>query len=54
MKKIDKPWGYEELLEHNEYYVVKRLFLKEGHKCSLQFHKTKHETVYILFGTLKV
>jgi len=54
MIKIDKPWGYEELLEHNEYYVVKRLFMKEGHKCSLQYHRVKHETIYVLSGTLQV
>lgn len=54
MKRIDKPWGYEELLEHNEFYVVKRLFMKEGHCCSLQLHNEKHETIYVLSGTLKI
>ena len=29
MIKTDKPWGYEELLENNEFYVVKRLFIKQ-------------------------
>jgi len=51
---IQKPWGYEELLEHNDYYVVKRLFMKKGHCCSLQYHKEKHETVYILSGEMKL
>jgi mannose-6-phosphate isomerase len=54
MIHTNKPWGYEELLEHNEHYVVKRLFMKEGHCCSLQYHKKKHETIYVLSGTLKV
>lgn len=52
--KIEKPWGAEELLEHNERYVVKRLFMKAGHRCSLQFHERKRETVYVLSGLLKV
>jgi mannose-6-phosphate isomerase-like protein (cupin superfamily) len=50
--KIDKPWGYEELLEHNPMYVLKRLFMKSGHACSLQYHKQKQETVYILSGKI--
>ena len=54
MERIDKPWGYEELLELNDFYVVKRLFMKEGHCCSLQYHKEKHETIYVLSGILKL
>ena len=51
---IKKPWGSEELLEKNEHYVVKRLFMKKNHQCSLQYHALKHETVYVLSGILKV
>ncbi|NQU80875.1 MAG: cupin [Bacteroidetes bacterium] len=54
MKRIDKPWGYEELIEHNDKYVVKRLKMNKGHKCSIQYHKVKKETIYVLSGTLKV
>ena len=51
---IIKPWGSEQLIEKNEFYVVKRLLMKKGHKCSLQFHEKKHETVYVLTGQLKL
>jgi len=54
ISRIDKPWGYEELLEHNEKYVVKRLMMKRGHACSLQYHALKHETIYVLSGKLKI
>ena len=54
MDRIEKPWGAEELLEHNEFYVVKRLFMKENACCSLQYHEEKHETIYVLSGTLKI
>jgi len=54
MIKTIKPWGYEELLEHNQFYVVKRLFMKQGCKCSLQLHNEKHETIYVLNGKLKI
>tara|TARA_E500000081_G_C6084976_1_gene329746 strand:- start:84 stop:428 length:345 start_codon:yes stop_codon:yes gene_type:complete len=54
MKKINKPWGYEELIEHNEKYVLKKLFMKKGKRCSLQFHDYKHETLYVVSGLLKL
>ncbi len=54
IKKIEKPWGHEELLENNTDYVVKRLFMKKGEQCSLQYHEHKHETVYVLSGSLKL
>jgi len=50
--KIGKPWGSEEILECNDKYVLKRLFMKNGHKCSLQYHNKKHETIYLIFGEL--
>jgi mannose-6-phosphate isomerase-like protein (cupin superfamily) len=54
MHRIDKPWGYEEWLEVNEKYVVKRLMMKKGNQCSLQYHEAKKETVMVLSGTLTV
>jgi mannose-6-phosphate isomerase-like protein (cupin superfamily) len=50
---INKPWGYEDLIEKNENYTVKKLFMKSGHKCSLQYHNEKHETFFVLSGKLK-
>jgi len=54
MKKIIKPWGYEKLLELNNKYVVKELFMKKGHRCSLQYHNKKKETFYVVTGKLKL
>ena len=51
---IEKPWGSEEILEKNEAYVLKRLFMKRGHRCSLQYHEHKCETIYVLSGVLKI
>jgi mannose-6-phosphate isomerase-like protein (cupin superfamily) len=53
-KYIKKPWGSEELISYNKNYVLKKLFMKKGHRCSLQYHKKKHETIYVLSGTLKI
>lgn len=54
MQTIEKPWGKEELIEHNERYVLKKLTMKAGHRCSLQYHEHKMETIYVLKGALKV
>ena len=53
-KKISKPWGFEEIIDVNKKYMFKRLFMKKGHRCSLQFHKKKKETIFILRGALKI
>lgn len=51
---IVKPWGSEELIEINERYVVKKLTMMAGHRCSLQFHNKKCETIYVLTGRLNI
>lgn len=53
MKHVDKPWGYEQILT-NEYYTIKFLFMKAGHRCSLQLHQKKIETIMLLEGELKL
>jgi mannose-6-phosphate isomerase len=50
MKRVEKPWGYEEIITLTDRYCFKRLCLKAGHKTSLQFHNLKHETMYFLSG----
>ena len=53
-KKIEKPWGYELLIEKNKKYMFKKLFMKKDHRCSLQFHKKKIETIFVVSGSLKI
>ena len=52
--RIFKPWGWEEIVEQNEHYVVKKLFMKKGERCSYQYHKNKIETIVVLSGTLDI
>ena len=54
MKIIEKPWGKEEVLEINEKYMLKRLTMFQGHRCSLQYHIKKKETIFVLSGKLKI
>ncbi len=51
---IEKPWGCEEIIEINEKYMVKKLTMWAGHRCSLQYHNIKKETIYVLSGVLKI
>ena len=54
MKIIKKPWGSETVIEINKRYLLKKLFMKKNHRCSLQFHNYKKETIYVLKGRLKI
>ena len=49
-RKIDKPWGFELLFAHTTIYAGKLLFIKAGHRFSLQYHKEKDETLFIHNG----
>ena len=51
---IAKPWGQEEVIEFNPRYMVKRLTMRAGRRCSLQYHNHKRETIYVLSGRLKI
>lgn len=54
MQIIEKPWGREEVVEINDRYMMKKLTMWKGHRCSLQYHNVKHETIYVLSGQLRI
>ena len=54
MQIVEKPWGREEIIEVNEHYMVKKLTMWKGHRCSLQYHNVKRETIYVLSGQLRI
>lgn len=49
---VDKPWGHEEIWAHTDKYVGKLLYIKDGHRLSLQYHNFKEETMRVLTGIL--
>ncbi len=53
-KIIEKPWGREIWLAHEKEYAGKILEIKKGFRTSLQFHRKKKETMYVLEGEVKV
>ncbi len=54
MKVIEKPWGKEEVIEINDRYMMKKLTMWKGHRCSIQYHNIKRETIYVLSGQLRI
>jgi mannose-6-phosphate isomerase len=52
IKKVDKPWGHELIFAHSDSYVGKILHIEGGHQLSLQYHKVKDETIYLLQGKM--
>ena len=54
MRRVEKPWGYEEIWAETEKYVGKMLTILPGHRLSLQYHEIKEETIHVLEGELLV
>ena len=52
IKKIEKPWGYEILWTNSDKYAGKFLHINPESRLSLQYHKKKEETIYVMKGTL--
>jgi oxalate decarboxylase/phosphoglucose isomerase-like protein (cupin superfamily) len=50
---VPKPWGHETIWAKTDRYVGKFLHIKAGHALSVQYHRQKDETVYLLSGVLK-
>lgn len=50
----EKPWGYEIWFAQNEHYAGKVLFIKKGHRYSLQYHEKKQESQFIYSGKAKL
>jgi hypothetical protein len=54
-KKVVKPWGFELwIVWLKDYHVLKKINMKKGFKCSLQFHEKKYETNFLLSGKAKI
>ena len=52
IKTVPKPWGHETIWATTDQYVGKILHIKAGEALSVQYHKIKDETVYLLSGQL--
>ena len=52
--RVEKPWGHEIWWARTDRYAGKLLFVKAGHRLSIQMHREKDETSYLLSGKLLV
>lgn len=50
MRTVPKPWGREEIFAETERYAGKLLYIDPGQSLSLQYHRRKDETLYVLEG----
>ena len=49
-QKTEKPWGFELLWAHTPKYAGKLIFVRKGHRLSLQYHEKKDESLYLREG----
>ena len=52
--QVDKPWGHEVIWADTELYVGKILHVNAGEALSLQYHREKDETLYVLSGYVRM
>ena len=52
--RVEKPWGYELIWAKTDDYAGKVLFVRAGESLSLQFHKEKDESWYVLGGRAEI
>ena len=48
--RIEKPWGYEEVVARVEWWQVKRLVLRPGEETSTHYHRQKAEFLCVVRG----
>ncbi len=53
-RRVEKPWGHELIWADTELYVGKVLHVKAGEALSLQFHRQKDETIFVLSGRVRM
>jgi len=51
-RKVEKPWGYEEIWAETKDYVGKILVINAGQRLSKQYHNIKEETILVIEGVL--
>tara|TARA_Y100000992_G_C21248857_1_gene484759 strand:- start:385 stop:738 length:354 start_codon:yes stop_codon:yes gene_type:complete len=52
LKKVEKPWGHEIIWANSDRIAGKVLYIKKGHRLSLQYHEKKEEAIYVMQGSL--
>jgi mannose-6-phosphate isomerase-like protein (cupin superfamily) len=53
-QRVDKPWGHEVWWAQTDHYAGKLLVVDAGQKLSVQMHREKDETSYLLSGRMRL
>jgi mannose-1-phosphate guanylyltransferase/mannose-6-phosphate isomerase len=53
-RKVHRPWGYYDSIDHGERFQVKRIVVEPGKQLSLQMHYHRAEHWVVVRGTAKV
>jgi mannose-6-phosphate isomerase len=53
-QRVEKPWGHEVWWADTDHYAGKLLVVDAGHRLSVQLHREKDETSYVLSGKVLV
>jgi mannose-6-phosphate isomerase len=53
-RRVEKPWGHEVWWADTDAYAGKLLHVEAGHRLSLQLHREKDESSYLLAGRLRL
>lgn len=54
VKIVEKPWGGEIWIAHNNRYALKIIKFNRGSRSSLQYHNFKIEHIYIDEGIIEM
>lgn len=46
----DRPWGYYKIVDEDQGYKVKRIFVKPGARLSYQVHEKRDEYWTVIYG----
>jgi predicted DNA-binding transcriptional regulator AlpA/quercetin dioxygenase-like cupin family protein len=50
VRRVEKPWGFELWWAVTELYAGKILHVEQGRRLSVQYHREKDESCYVLSG----
>lgn len=53
-RRVEKPWGYELIWALTDVYCGKLLVVHAGQALSMQFHREKDESWYLLEGRAEI
>jgi len=53
-RRVEKPWGHEEIWAITDHYVGKVLVIEAGKRLSLQKHEVKDESILVVSGRLRL